>query len=63
LKASTGIRIVTNTLMSPTAKRALGEFAAKYPNAKVVTYDPVSASALLDANAKNFGQRVVPIQI
>lgn len=60
LPASTGIRIVTNTLMSPTAKRALGEFAAKYPNAKVVTYDPVSASALLDANAKNFGQRVVP---
>lgn len=60
LESSKNIRVVTNTIMSPTAKRALAEFTAKYPAAKVVTYDNVSASALLDANQRNFGARVVP---
>ena len=60
LQASNNIRIVTNTVLSPTAQKAMAEFTAKYPSAKVVTYDPVSASALLDANQMNFGQRVIP---
>ena len=60
LQTSKNIRIVTNTVMSPTAKKAMSEFAAKYPNTKIVSYDPVSCSALLDANAKNFGVRAVP---
>ncbi|MGB4960429.1 MAG: TAT-variant-translocated molybdopterin oxidoreductase [Saprospiraceae bacterium] len=60
LESSKNIRIITNTNLSPTAQRAMAEFVAKYPNAKVVTYDPVSCSALLDANAKNFGVRAVP---
>ncbi|MEK7257521.1 MAG: TAT-variant-translocated molybdopterin oxidoreductase, partial [Bacteroidota bacterium] len=54
------IRIVTNTILSPTAKKAMGEFLAKYPNAKVVTYDPVSSSALLEANEQNFAKKTVP---
>ena len=58
--ASSNIRVVTNTILSPTAKKAIGEFTAKFTNAKVVTYDPISASALLDANQKNFGIRAVP---
>ena len=33
---------------------------AKYPNTKVVVYDPVSYSALLDANQMNFGKRALP---
>jgi MoCo/4Fe-4S cofactor protein with predicted Tat translocation signal len=60
LQSSKNIRIVSNTNMSPTSKKAMGEFLAKYPNAKWVSYDPVSASALLDANLKNFGKRAVP---
>lgn len=60
LQSSQNIRVVTNTVLSPTAKKAMGEFTAKYPNAKVVTYDPVSSSALLDANQQNFGVRAVP---
>jgi Fe-S-cluster-containing dehydrogenase component/anaerobic selenocysteine-containing dehydrogenase len=60
LQSSRNIRIVSNTNMSPTSNKAMAEFVAKYPNAKVVTYDPVSASALLDANQKNFGKRAVP---
>jgi len=54
------IRIVANTQMSPTAKNALSEFTAAYGDASVVYYDPVSSSALLDANQKNFGIRAVP---
>lgn len=55
-----GVRIVTNTVLSPSAKAAMSEFTSKYANAKVVTYDTVSSSALLDANEQSFGDRVVP---
>ncbi len=60
LTANSRIAILTSTILSPTAKKVLEEFKAAYPNAKVVTYDPVSASALLQANEACFGQRVVP---
>ena len=54
------VRIVTNTVLSPTAKKVMDKFVAKYPTTKVVSYDPVSSAALLEANEKNFGQRVIP---
>jgi len=54
------IRIVSNTILSPTAKKAIGEFQAKYSNARLVTYDPVSCSALLQANEESFGEAVIP---
>jgi molybdopterin-containing oxidoreductase family iron-sulfur binding subunit len=60
LAAGGNIRIISGTNMSPTAQKALGEFVAKYPNTKVVTYDPVSSAALLAANAAAFGQAAVP---
>lgn len=58
--ASGNIRIITNTNISPTAGKALGEFLAKYPSASVVSYDTVSAAALLEANDKCFGVRAFP---
>lgn len=60
LAAGGNIRVVTNTILSPTAKKALGEFLAKYPTASVVTYDPVSASALVAASEQCFGIAAVP---
>ncbi|WP_235297030.1 TAT-variant-translocated molybdopterin oxidoreductase [Portibacter marinus] len=60
LAASSNIRILTNTILSPSAKAAITEFTEKFPNAKVVTYDPISSSAQLDANEESFGQRVIP---
>lgn len=60
LAAGGNIRIIANTIISPTAKKAIGEFTAKYPNARVVTYDPVSSAALLAANQQSFGQRTIP---
>lgn len=60
LSAESRIRIVGNTLLSPTTKQAIADFKASYPNTEMVTYDPVSSSALLEANALCFGQAVVP---
>jgi len=60
LKSARNIRIVANTNMSPSSKEALREFTSSFPSAKVVTYDPVSSAALLEANEMSFGQRVVP---
>ncbi|MBP7273593.1 MAG: TAT-variant-translocated molybdopterin oxidoreductase [Saprospiraceae bacterium] len=58
--AGANIRIITNTILSPTTKKVLAEFTAKYPNTKVVTYDPVSSSAILLANEKSFGDKTIP---
>jgi len=60
LNSGSRIRIVSNTILSPSFKSLISEFSAKYPNTKLVQYDPVSISALLDANDKSFGERVVP---
>ena len=60
LATSRGIRILTHTILSPTEKKAIDAFSARYPSTKVVTYDPVSSAAILTANASTFGQRVIP---
>jgi Fe-S-cluster-containing dehydrogenase component len=60
LASASSIRILTNSVTSPTTKKALADFAVKYPNAKVVTIDSTSYSALLDANQANFGKRTLP---
>jgi MoCo/4Fe-4S cofactor protein with predicted Tat translocation signal len=60
INANSRIRIVTNTIISPSTKAVIAEFTAKFPNTKVVSYDPISVSGLLDANAQNFGERAVP---
>ena len=60
LAAAKNIRVLTNTNLSPTASKAMNEFTSKYPNAKIVTYDPVSYSAMLDASEASFGERVLP---
>ncbi len=60
LNAQSKVRIVSSTIMSPTALKAVGEFLIKYPNASHVMYDAVSSAALLDASEKCFGVRAVP---
>ncbi|MEA5457916.1 TAT-variant-translocated molybdopterin oxidoreductase [Arcicella sp. LKC2W] len=44
------IRIVSNTIVSPTTKKVISEFIAKYSTAKLVTYDANSVSGLIQAN-------------
>lgn len=60
--ASSGksIRIVANTIVSPSLNQALNEFTSKYANSKVVSYDADSASGLLIANQKSFGKYTLP---
>jgi MoCo/4Fe-4S cofactor protein with predicted Tat translocation signal len=60
LAVSKNIRIVTNTVLSPTTKKVFSDFTAKYPTAKLVTYDANSASGLIEANAQSFGKAVIP---
>jgi MoCo/4Fe-4S cofactor protein with predicted Tat translocation signal len=60
LASSKNIRIVSNTILSPTTKKVFADFTAKYPTAKVVTYDANSASGLIEANAQSFGKAVIP---
>jgi Fe-S-cluster-containing dehydrogenase component len=59
-KLNGGLRIVTNTILSPSAKAVLAEIVAKYPGAKVVTYDAVSSAGLLIGNERSFGIKAVP---
>ena len=64
------VRIVTPSLVSPTTKKAIDEFANSFPslddqetalpNALHVVYDAVSYSAIRKANGRSFGQEVVP---
>jgi molybdopterin-containing oxidoreductase family iron-sulfur binding subunit len=54
------IRVLTNTIISPSTKQAIGEFLAKYPTAKHITYDTVSYSAMRKANENSFGKAVIP---
>ena len=60
--ANSRIRIVAHTIMSPTTKQVLADFQSKYQNTEVVMYDPVSSSAILEANQQSFGQAVIPSQ-
>ncbi|MEL6696951.1 MAG: TAT-variant-translocated molybdopterin oxidoreductase [Bacteroidota bacterium] len=54
------IRILTNSLMSPTLKKAIGEFMGQYQNVQHISFDAVSNSALAKAHEVAFGQRMIP---
>jgi MoCo/4Fe-4S cofactor protein with predicted Tat translocation signal len=51
LRSVTGkVVLVSTTVISPSTKQVIREFGAKYPSFEHVTYDPISASALIRAN-------------
>ena len=60
LNVGSRIRIITNTIISPTTKAAIADFKIKFPQTQVITYDPVSSSAILMANDICYGQKVIP---
>jgi MoCo/4Fe-4S cofactor protein with predicted Tat translocation signal len=55
-----GIRIVTNTIISPSTKAVIADFVARYPTARHIQYDVNSVSGLIQANQASFGQAVIP---
>ena len=60
LANASAIRIVTPTVLSPSTKKLVGEFAEKFDGTEHVTYDSVSLSGLLDAHEEAFGKRAIP---
>jgi len=74
IKAKGGsIRILTNTIASPSTKKALGEFVQSLggtisedgevtggANVEVITYDAISYTGLLKANKASFGRALFP---
>jgi molybdopterin-containing oxidoreductase family iron-sulfur binding subunit len=60
LASGGNIRIVSNSILSPSTKAVIAEFATKYPNTKHVSYDAISYSGIINANNNSFGKAVVP---
>ena len=54
------IALVTATVISPATLQVIEEFKKKYVTARHITYDAVSASALLKANNLTFGAQTIP---
>ncbi len=54
------IKIVSNTILSPTTKKVIETFQTKYPTAEHIMYDTASAHGMLKANEESFGVRAIP---
>ncbi|HEY9006480.1 MAG TPA: TAT-variant-translocated molybdopterin oxidoreductase [Ohtaekwangia sp.] len=54
------IRIVSNTILSPSTKAVIEKFKATYPTAQLVQYDQTSAYGIVKANEESFGAAVIP---
>ncbi len=53
--------LLSSTILSPTTKKLIGEFLAKYPGSRHVTRDAVSYSGMLLANEASYGkERCLP---
>lgn len=54
------IAVVTSSMSSPSAKKSIADFIAKYPTAKHIVYDAVSYYGIIKGNELSFGRGVVP---
>ncbi len=54
------VRILTPTITSPATTAVIANFLSGFTNARHVTYDPISASAVLEAHAQTHGARLMP---
>lgn len=56
------VRILTNSVSSPSTARLIAKFKEKYPNADIhhINYDAISFSGALSANEEAFGKRLLP---
>lgn len=53
------IAILTQTYASPSTARLIGEFQSMYPNARHISYDPISEDAALNAFEARYGERAL----
>lgn len=54
------IRIVSNSIISPSTKAAIAKFTEKYPTTEHVMYDQHSYYGMLKANEESFGTAMIP---
>ncbi len=54
------IRIVSNSVLSPTTLKTIEDFKTKYTTAEHVVYDQVSMSGMARANEESFGMKIIP---
>ena len=54
------IRIVSNSILSPSTKAVIERFKAKYPNTQHIQYDQTSHYGMLKANEESFGTAMIP---
>ena len=54
------IVILSSTLPSPTTKKVVADFSAKYPTTEHIVYDAVSYYGLLKGNELSFGKSIIP---
>lgn len=54
------IRILSNTIHSPSTKNAIEDFKKQYPTTQHITYDAVSSYAVIKANKEAFSQPYIP---
>lgn len=60
IAADKRIVVLSNTIISPSAKAAIAALKARYSTVEHVQYDTVSYSGVTGANLKSFGKRVFP---
>ena len=54
------IRILSSSISSPSTKKVIAQFTAKYPTTQLVTYDAISNYGIIKANELSFGKAVLP---
>ncbi|MEJ7646829.1 MAG: TAT-variant-translocated molybdopterin oxidoreductase [Chryseolinea sp.] len=54
------LRVVSNTILSPSTKAAIQRFIVKYPGTQLVQYDQASQYGMLKANEESFGTPMIP---
>jgi molybdopterin-containing oxidoreductase family iron-sulfur binding subunit len=60
LAAAGTVKIVTNTILSPSTEKALQEFSAAFGGAEVVVYDSISNYGITKASEVFYGQAILP---
>ncbi|WNJ16599.1 TAT-variant-translocated molybdopterin oxidoreductase [Pontibacter sp. G13] len=56
----TAVRLVSGTVMSPSTQQIINDFLGQFADAKHVTYDAVSTSAIAQAHEAAFGVKATP---
>lgn len=60
LRAAGNIKIISNTLFSPSTDRAISLFAEAMGDVELITYDPISSYGITKASETYYGSNVLP---